>query len=90
MTCTLNDSVINKTNEICLIWPKLSSYHDVFSFVDRVVKAVNSPLRQNYSPEPEPTIVFFRNQIPVLYDGKLLLLVFLNNPFWFTVNNAYL
>ena len=34
------------------------------------MKAVNSPLRQSYSPEPEPTIVFFRNQIPVLYDGE--------------------
>jgi len=34
-----------------------------------VVKSVNSPLRQLFSPDPEPTIVFFRNQIPVLYDG---------------------
>ncbi len=35
-----------------------------------VVKAVDSPLRVKFSTRSAPTIVFFRKQNPVLYDGK--------------------
>lgn len=36
-----------------------------------VVKSVNSQLLRLYSPNKEPAIVFFRQGIPLLYDGKL-------------------
>lgn len=35
-----------------------------------VIKALNSDLRKLYSPKDEPTLVFFRNGIPLLYDGN--------------------
>ncbi|KAK0161432.1 hypothetical protein PV327_009903 [Microctonus hyperodae] len=48
-----------------------------------VIKALNSDLRKLYSPKDEPTLVFFRNGIPLLYDGPLndeeILHTFLNN-----------
>ncbi|XP_034948252.1 thioredoxin domain-containing protein [Chelonus insularis] len=36
-----------------------------------IVKASNSYLRKIYSPASEPALVFFRNGIPLLYDGPL-------------------
>ncbi len=34
-----------------------------------VVKAVDSKLKDKYSPNPGPTVIFFRQQTPILYDG---------------------
>lgn len=37
-----------------------------------VVKVVDSQMLKLYSPNAEPALVFFRNGIPLLYDGKKL------------------
>lgn len=36
-----------------------------------VVKAVNSQLVRIYNPAKEPSLVFFRHGVPLLYDGRL-------------------
>ncbi|CAH0551730.1 unnamed protein product [Brassicogethes aeneus] len=36
-----------------------------------VVKVVNSQMTRLYSPNKEPALVFFRNGVPLLYDGPL-------------------
>ena len=35
-----------------------------------VVKAVESKLKERFSPDKGPLVVFFRKQVPVLYQGK--------------------
>lgn len=39
-----------------------------------VVKVVDSQMTRLYSPNKEPVLVFFRHGVPLLYDGKQLLL----------------
>lgn len=36
-----------------------------------VVKAINSQLVRLYSPTKEPSLVFFRHGVPLLYDGPI-------------------
>ena len=35
-----------------------------------VVKVINSQMLRLYSPSKEPALVYFRQGIPLLYDGK--------------------
>lgn len=41
-------------------------------FPAEIVKVVNSQLIRLYNPKKEPAVVFFRNGVPLLYDGPII------------------